>query len=505
MLQKSTTLTANYTALISLLNIDTTKPITIGLSKALTAADTFNVYGTLDAAAVDNTNADQIGTISGTTPADLLKAIAAQAALWPHVFLLRTGGSRAGNFFLTGEEALAGAATVSSTAAPAVGSFTAAINLLAYGAEGVRIGGDAAMLDGDVFDVYVAQDSTITNATGAKKLGRITGGGSPANRTSLIAEGWPYAIITTIARESAGGNLLAAGVKTPAAGGTGYWQQGGNAFGATGVLGTTDAQTMTLIGNNTTFLSDDGTITTLGRLAGASSVVINAGTGNIDIGTSASARQINIGTGAAVQTITIGSANGASTVSIVSGTGAINIGTGNQARTINIGTGTAAQTIVLGSTDTTSSVTINAGTGNIDIGTSAAARTINIGTGNAAQTINIGTGNAAHTINIGTGTTAQTINVGTGAANVITIGNTTDPAEIRLRVSRGVGINTAGMPNSSAILELVSTTRGLLFPRMTQAQRDAIGTPAAGLVIYNTDTNKLNMRAAAAWEAVTSA
>ncbi len=59
--------------------------------------------------------------------------------------------------------------------------------------------------------------------------------------------------------------------------------------------------------------------------------------------------------------------------------------------------------------------------------------------------------------------------------------------------------------DASAILKLSSTTRGFLPPVMTTTQRDAIGTPTAGLVIYNSTTNKLNVRVAAAWEAVTSA
>jgi hypothetical protein len=43
--------------------------------------------------------------------------------------------------------------------------------------------------------------------------------------------------------------------------------------------------------------------------------------------------------------------------------------------------------------------------------------------------------------------------------------------------------------NASAQLQVDATTRGFLPPRMTTAQRDLIGTPAAGLVIYNTSTN----------------
>lgn len=47
-------------------------------------------------------------------------------------------------------------------------------------------------------------------------------------------------------------------------------------------------------------------------------------------------------------------------------------------------------------------------------------------------------------------------------------------------------------PNTSAILELNSTVRGLLIPRMTSTQRDAIVSPATGLLIYNTTTSKFN-------------
>lgn len=59
-------------------------------------------------------------------------------------------------------------------------------------------------------------------------------------------------------------------------------------------------------------------------------------------------------------------------------------------------------------------------------------------------------------------------------------------------------------PNAAALLDVSSTTRGFLPPRMTTAQRDAITSPPAGLMIYNTTTNKLNVRTASSWEAVTS-
>lgn len=58
--------------------------------------------------------------------------------------------------------------------------------------------------------------------------------------------------------------------------------------------------------------------------------------------------------------------------------------------------------------------------------------------------------------------------------------------------------------NAAAIVQADSTTRGFLPPRMTEAQRDAIATPPAGLMIYNTTTNKLNVYTTA-WEVITSA
>lgn len=49
-----------------------------------------------------------------------------------------------------------------------------------------------------------------------------------------------------------------------------------------------------------------------------------------------------------------------------------------------------------------------------------------------------------------------------------------------------VGIGTT-TPDNSAALEIISTDSGILIPRMTQVQRDAIATPATGLLIYQTD------------------
>ncbi|MEZ4858925.1 MAG: hypothetical protein R2781_08960 [Flavobacteriaceae bacterium] len=53
-----------------------------------------------------------------------------------------------------------------------------------------------------------------------------------------------------------------------------------------------------------------------------------------------------------------------------------------------------------------------------------------------------------------------------------------------------VGINTVS-PDASAMLDIQSTTHGILVPRVTSAQRDAIANPANGLMVFNTDTDEL--------------
>ena len=53
-------------------------------------------------------------------------------------------------------------------------------------------------------------------------------------------------------------------------------------------------------------------------------------------------------------------------------------------------------------------------------------------------------------------------------------------------VQAQVGIGTT-TPDSSAVLDLTSTSAGLLPPRMTAAQRNAISGPSAGLMIWCTD------------------
>ena len=57
---------------------------------------------------------------------------------------------------------------------------------------------------------------------------------------------------------------------------------------------------------------------------------------------------------------------------------------------------------------------------------------------------------------------------------------------------------------ASAMLDIRSTTRGFLPPRMTTTQKNAIGTPAAGLMVFDTTLAKLCVYNGTAWETITS-
>jgi hypothetical protein len=72
--------------------------------------------------------------------------------------------------------------------------------------------------------------------------------------------------------------------------------------------------------------------------------------------------------------------------------------------------------------------------------------------------------------------------------------------------SQNVGIGTT-TPNGSAQLDVSSTNKGLLIPRMTQAQRLAIVTPpsnppAAGLLVYETTTNSFWFYNGSVWNQI---
>ena len=71
----------------------------------------------------------------------------------------------------------------------------------------------------------------------------------------------------------------------------------------------------------------------------------------------------------------------------------------------------------------------------------------------------------------------------------------------RLIAQSNIGIGTTA-PHTSALLDLQSTNKGLLIPRMTTSQRNAIGTIAKGLVVYDSTIRSFMFHDGTAWQEV---
>ncbi len=107
------------------------------------------------------------------------------------------------------------------------------------------------------------------------------------------------------------------------------------------------------------------------------------------------------------------------------------------------------------------------------------------------------------TINGNAGTNAGANFVGTTDANDLAV-RTNNTEKMRVTSSGNVGIGIAS-PDASALLDLNSGTsnnQGLLIPRLTTAQRNAIVSPALSLFIFNTTTNCFEAYVGGAWYSI---
>ena len=419
--------------------------------------------------------------------------------------LFTTGGALTSTGLMTGNTG----ATISGAAVNLNDSSNFGVNINTGTSSGSTvIGGGSNTLEINTSSWDVSNAGAMTGLTGITSTGSIdlTGadilGSSPlrfegnsVNGTYTTFDITDPSSPRTITFPDATGTVLLDG--------TGY-VNGGNAFGASATLGTTDNNSLALFANNNTAFTIDTTgnttfesgrnLTSNGGAAefnwssasgdfrtttgttyiggnaeiagttftGNNSLAITSGlnqsmsldsggTGTVDIATGGNAKTINLGTGSAGNTISIATDNTtADTVNIGSALDTINIEGGpvniaaSSSGTTNIGTSTGSNTINIG-TDNSSSDTITIGSGSDTTGLEGTA--INIGTLASSSTLNIGTGNAGNTINIGTDTNTN---------DTIAIGNTTAGSSLALS-SGGVISLTNNQGNTQSIMSMTNS------------------------------------------------
>nr|MBP8249952.1 hypothetical protein [Chitinophagales bacterium] len=72
-----------------------------------------------------------------------------------------------------------------------------------------------------------------------------------------------------------------------------------------------------------------------------------------------------------------------------------------------------------------------------------------------------------------------------------------------LLFAQNIAINTTGtVADASAMLDVTSTTKGVLIPRMTTAQRTAIVSPATGLLVYDNTLSSFFYYDGSAWKPI---
>jgi microcystin-dependent protein len=122
----------------------------------------------------------------------------------------------------------------------------------------------------------------------------------------------------------------------------------------------------------------------------------------------------------------------------------------------------------------------------------------NVGTGIGLSITQSGAGSGLKVAQSANAIGVEVTNSGTSSGLKVTqSGNGVAIEAVNSGTASGVKVTDSG--TGTAALEVVSTTKGFLPPRMTYAQRNSISSPAEGLEIYNTDSKCKQVYTGSEW------
>lgn len=534
------TAASGYTTALSLLSLDFNQPMTFGVDEATGAAGTtYKIYGCVDTATTGSSpNLTFLIQFTSPNGGELPPNIGQALVGWPCLLIQApAAGGAAGTFYVTGEAAES-TSTLASVTAPTGVLYSPLIDLTAFGPEGTTISGSAAMTSSDTFDVYVFQDPslvpTVTGNDGCLKAGTIAGGGVGSPPPNVYVKSWPYACVQRTGGSTVG-TIKAAGV-VPNTGASGSMIAPAIVITATATTITETAATSIALTAQAGDVAISATNTGLARAtldavstagsARAKATAFASGTGGsaglatiagsaTSAGGAADASMGANGATSATALATAAASAGAADVSR-SATGTTGTTACGSASTSSAGTATCTTTASgpIASASTTANGTTSADasmTATVSGGSAATAtcnRTASASTGTSTATANTTVtagGVAASTYTIvgasgslfqiataitGGGTASAGASFTASVAGGIVLSTGTGPTQRVFINQSGQTVVGASTATVSALFEVQSTTLGMLGPRMTTAQRNAITTPAVGLQIVNTNTNQ---------------
>jgi hypothetical protein len=167
----------------------------------------------------------------------------------------------------------------------------------------------------------------------------------------------------------------------------------------------------------------------------------------------------------------------------------------------NAPSGTAGATVTF-----TQAMTLNA-SGNLGIGTTSPTAKLEVTAGATGVQSLFSHSSGTPTIAVGATTTTYNTQIGYNVTSEYGYIQATAAAgvydDIAINPLGGnLGIGTTS-PSASAILDAQSTSKGVRMPNMTTTQKNAIASPAAGLMVFDTTLAKLCVYTTA-WETITS-